>query len=1277
MTRFFFKNTVWLSGVIPLGIGLTVLGGYTLGLTRLQSIQAEWIAMRPTTALCFILASIALLALQSRRKVSNRIGWTLAGTVSLIGSLHLFEHLTGMALGIDRVLFSQTLLSAGTLEAGRMAPNTSLNFLLFGIAVLTVDRQTRSGFRPAQGISLSMLLVTLPALIGYAFGADFKTGLAYFTQMAIHTAIAFIPLSIGIILLRPEQGFMRSLTSSAHGGVLSRRLLPAMVCLPFVAGWFSIRGYELGFYELHYGVTLSVIASMITAATLVFRTGVVLNHLDAEKQHARVQYLRTEERFKAVVDNSPVILFSTDLDGLITLSEGKGLTSIGYKPGQLVGQNCFELYKDFPAYSQKISRALGGEFFNTVDRIGDVWLQTQYAPMRDASSGRINGMVGVSTDVTDRQSAEEERTDRLVEQKAAVAIKDREQRLQAIFNSAFDAIVGMDSDGIITDWNPQAEKMFGIRRDQAVGRRMSETIIPHEHREGHERGMKHFLESGEGAILNRTVEVEALRQDGQKFPIQLSVCPILQGDRYQFTAFIADITERKALEESKRQDNDRLSQIISTQYEVVTAGLDIVKLMKLIVSRAEKLTASDGAVIEFVEGREMVFRAVSGTATNHLGTRIAIEGSLSGLCTRSGEVVQCDDTETDPRVNREACRKIGVGSMVLVPLRDETGIIGVLKVLSVKSHAYAEQHLRTLELMAGLLTSAMRKSTDYEDKKQAIVLLKDSQKNLITARQQAEQATRAKSEFLANMSHEIRTPLNGIIGMTDLLLESQLDEQQRKYAYIVHDSGAGLLNIINDILDFSKIEAGKLELETVDFSVVSVIESQADLQMAKAREKGLSLMTYVDPSLPSHLRGDPGRLGQILLNLIGNAIKFTQKGSIVVRVTPATPGPEGVRIRFEVQDTGVGIPEAVRMRLFRPFTQADQSTARKYGGTGLGLSISKRLSELMRGEIGVDSVDGQGSQFWFTIPFALSELSQTQPSRLGLHSSVANPKVLIVDDDVVAREILQAYLTKWMMRPAEAASGADALIRLRAEARTAEPFSLVIMDKQMPKMDGFELAMEIRKDREIAGIPLVLMTGFDRLQHGKAALDAGFKAYLTKPIKQSELFDAMIGAMNPTLPGVLNPNGNPLPQLPAQSLLAGEEGSKGRILVAEDNAVNQLLALTLIRKFGYSAHAVANGQEALQAVATGDYDLVLMDCQMPEMDGFEATAAIRKLELTENRPRLPVVALTANAMKEDELNCYSAGMDDYVSKPIKRERLAEVIEKWIGKMRDKKPENAA
>ena len=654
----------------------------------------------------------------------------------------------------------------------------------------------------------------------------------------------------------------------------------------------------------------------------------------------------------------------------------------------------------------------------------------------------------------------------------ALELEVNEKRYHRILESALDAFVGMDSSGLITDWNARAETTFGWLRSEATGKVLSQMIIPDRYRDAHERGLRHFLASEEGPVLNKRIEITALHRNGREFPVELTISAITGGGKHRFAAFVRDITERRQAE-------------------------------------VELLAAKEGA----------------------------------------------------------------------------------------------------------------------------------------------EKSNQTKNEFLANMSHELRTPMNGVIGMTDLVLETELTPEQRNYLETVKLSADSLLTVINDVLDFSNIEAGKIELDLIDFNLRDSLETTLKALSVRADEKALELLCEVGAEVPDVVRGDSNRLRQVVVNLLGNAIKFTDKGEVMLSVQVEAEDGALRMLHFVVADTGIGIAAEKQQVVFDSFSQADSSPTRKYGGIGLGLTISKYLVEKMGGKMWVESEVGHGTKFHFTAWLETSKKT-IEVGTIAPPEILRGVKILVVADNRTNRRILEGMLRGWEMKPTLVEDGEKALTQLSAARESGDPYGLILTDLRMPKMDGFALVERIRQTPDLSTATIVMLTSASPQGNTVRGQQLGVAAYLRKPVRQSELCEAIAGVLGNQC------QKRAIPLIPRYSLHDSPSAGSLRVLVAEDNKVNQLVVRRLLEKRGHLVVLVANGVEALEALKKESYDLVLMDMHMPEMDGYETTAAIREREKGTGFHQ-PVIALTASVDRE---RCLAAGMDGYLSKPIRTHEFDELLE---------------
>jgi len=947
---------------------------------------------------------------------------------------------------------------------------------------------------------------------------------------------------------------------------------------------------------------------------------------------------------------------------------------------------------------------------------------------------------------------------RLFEQirRSEQALRESEAKYRHTINSAADAIVALNEQGVVIEFNPAAERLFGFTREEMLGKPLT-PIIPERLREGHSLGLQRYLTTGRPSLPRwENLELPGLTKDGREIPLEISFSVFQSEEKKFITAVLRDITERKQAEKeinmlahavrsisecvviTDMEDNVLfvndafLKTYGHDEHELIGKPISIIRspnnppevVQEILPAtlrggwQGELLNRrKDGSEFPIFLSTSMIHNdngqplALIGVSTD-ITERKRIEEALREseerfrfMAERTGDALyrlRYDSMRYDyisPAITRltgyspEEINAIGFKNLVqkiVLPGSTEISHDALLKkrtqtrigefradyLIRAKSGElrWLADHSIVWEDPQGNPLGTVGILTDITDRKQA-------EEELQKAKVAAEAANRAKSEFLANISHEIRTPMNGILGMTELLLDTPLSSEQREYANLVKTSAEALLTVINDLLDFSKIEAGRLELEPVAFDLRDSLAESLRTLATRADQKGLELTYRVLPEVPDAVVGDPCRLRQIIVNLVGNAIKFTDQGEVTVECRlwngdggitqaplPRRDPPSEILLHFSVRDTGIGIPPEKQQLIFDPFTQADGSTTRKYGGTGLGLAISKQLAEMMGGRIWVESEVGRGSTFHFTARFALPNAVAGQAAPMEPIALQGLP-VLVVDDNATNRRFLEELLGRWQMKPTCADSGPAALTTLEQAVEAGAPFPLVLLDAMMPEMDGFAVAERIKHTPRLAGATIMMLTSARQPGDAARCRELGIMAYLTKPIKPSDLFDAILKALTQASEdfrpqsgqnGVPSGLESTSPVLESKSPLR----RRLRILLAEDNLVNQTLAVRLLEKHGHTVAVANNGKEALAAFEKESFDLVLMDVQMPEMDGFEATAAIREKEKGTGG-HIPIIAMTAHAMKGDRERCLAAGMEDYISKPVRAKELFEAIDRIV------------
>ena len=1300
-------SSALLAGGSVIALTLAVMYGWHTGNARLVQVQPAWAPMQFNTALCLLLTALALIASGAAWHGVVRASATIAGAIA---GLTLIEYATGLNLGLDQ-LFADHGITAETSHPGRMSPNSAGAFMFLALALFLPQR----ALYLRTWLCSAVLAMAIVSLTGYTGLSDAVYGWGKCTRMAVHTSAAFGILS-GTMLLRTVR--------EAHSESIPSRGVPALLCLAIaltaVLGWRSATISQERIVASECDQTAKIVSEVLGLRLAESLQKIPLLLLDAwehEERHEIAKYRNMEEALQSFpgllritcVDTDGQVRRTQDIvdaDWLPLLSLGpetaNELIATGTAhvlpsahqghhslPRQLVtfavphAHEEYVLVLDFdshrlletlisaahirPGYDieiiqgvQTLYRRLGStpasngwEARRPLNQFGLNWTliarpkaetlalltpavpghllvwglalaaltmflarQVEISHFRSRETQRINAeLKELNRSLDERVSqrtaelatsrraalagAREAMEARKVAEQATLETQSTMQRLEAILETASDGIISTNDHGIIQSVNHAVERIFGYTAEELLGQNVK-ILAPPPHNDQHDEHMRRYRERPTAHVDIGRRQLGGQRKDGTVFPMELCVNGVELNGRRLLVGITRDLTETVKAQEELRQSHAEIEKL------------------SLVASRTKHSVAiaDRNGLIEWVN--ESFVRLTGYTLDDVRGKK-------------PGSILQGPDTdpETVRYIGRRLCERRGVSTEITN--YDKSGVA-----------YWIQLEIEPIFDDEGELTNYIATQMDISERKRHEAELKQ-------AKEIAEQANRAKSEFLAAMSHELRTPLNGIIGMTELLRGSELDDRQRKFVELCSSSANSLLQLINDILDFSKIEAGRLELDEHDFGVQDLVDDTVIMVAPRAQSKSVELVSHVQSDARLRVRGDSMRLRQILLNLLSNAVKFTETGEIAVRASVAQLDEDAVTLRFDVSDTGIGIPADRLDRLFKAFTQVDSSTTRKYGGTGLGLTISKQLTTAMGGEISVESTPGKGSTFWFTVRLALAEQDESTTAALP-----GRRRALVVYENANARDALREMLTGFGLECETAADGSAALERLRTAQQSSAPIDVALLDLCLQGTNGVTLARQIAADENVPTPRFFLLTSFVEDVDQEELRAASITTCLAKPVRASSLFDALVDEFQAP-PGEREQS--------AAETTRQEQRIGRHVLLAEDNQTNQIFAREVLKQAGHTCVVANNGVEAVREFETGTFDVVLMDCQMPEMDGFEATQAIRSHEQVQgDGGHIPIIALTANAIEGDRENCLAAGMDEYVSKPMNPSELLDKID---------------
>jgi len=973
--------------------------------------------------------------------------------------------------------------------------------------------------------------------------------------------------------------------------------------------------------------------------------GIFVIFRDVTQQNRLALALKeSEKKHFSVLENNPDAIIVYDHAGTVNYLNPAFTGLFGWTMKERVGKkmDVFVPAQNWPETRTMIDHILAGQSFYNIEtkrynrskEIIDVAISG--AVFRDGK-GLISGSIITLRDISKRKKLEDEvrrhrdkleilvkeRTKELrleIEERKRVQeeIKQSEDKLRTITSTARDAITMIDDKGLIVYWNRAAQEIFGYPEKEALGKDLHQLITPEAYRKEQEKNFKKFAKTGKGSAVGKTLELAAIRKDGTEIPTELSLDTVKVKDRWHAVGILRDISKRKKAEEIIKLSEEKYRGIIENMQDVFfRTDTD---------HNLTMISPSGLALLGYESEDEVLGKNIAGLFyRNNMEFSIFIH-----LLKKKKKVTNFELTLYD---------------------RDDSPI----SIMTSSSYYFDDK--KDLQGIEGILIDITQR--------------KKTEEQLRSAKIQAEAATKSKSEFLANMSHEIRTPMNGIMGMVELIMDTGLTEDQKEIVKTIDLETESLLGIINSILDFSKIEAGKLELDHTPFNLRVLFEDLSAAVAVTAQKKGLEFISFLPPGAPERMVGDPGRLRQILMNLISNALKFTHQGEVFIWAEAFEDLDDHVKIKFCVKDTGIGIPKEKQDKIFESFAQADGSTTRRFGGTGLGITISKQLVQMMGGEIGVTSFPFAGATFWFTVVFEKDKT--VGDTSVKTDSDLKGLKVLVVDDNEKIRMVLSEHLKSWGCVTQNAVDGKGALRCLAESFELKEKFDLIMTDIQMPNMDGFQFIEKVKEMAVYKQTPIVILTSKGVMGDCRICNELGIEGYLTKPVKRAEIKSAILSILDHNI----------MENLPWKSTSTNHTVSETRrkeihVLLVEDYPTNQQIALRHLTNAGYQVSLADNGQKAVDLFKSRPFDLIFMDIQMPVLDGYEATILIREQEkkaqavLIESDPdkkkvfnRTPIIAMTAHAIKGYKEKCLDADMDDYIAKPLRKKDLIAMAEKWV------------